>query len=81
MDKWQMQEKIEDKWLTRGMIALLVVSFLSGFIFGDIAHYMVPINAIIVFGFCFMMYKSELANKLFYSYEKPSRAKRKKKIK
>lgn len=81
MDKWEIQQKIKDKWFTRGMITLLVVSFLSGFIFGEIAHYMVPINAVIVLGFCFMMYKSELANKLLYSYEKPSRAKRKKKIK
>ena len=51
MNKWEIQEKIKDKWLTRGSIALLVVSFLSGFIFGDIAHYVVPMNAIIVFGF------------------------------
>ena len=77
MDKWEIQEKIKDKWYVRGFAAMCAISFLSGFFLGEIAHYMIPINGIIVFAFCFMMYKSELADKLLYSYEKRPKAKKK----
>lgn len=79
MDKWEIQHKIKDKWYLRGFTAMCIASFLSGFIFGEIAHYMIPINGAVIAAFCFVMYKSELANRLLYSYEKPSRKKRKKK--
>ena len=52
-----------------------------GFFFGDTAHYIIPISAAFVAGICYLMYKSELADKLLNNYEIQPRTKRKKKKK
>ncbi len=49
--------------------------------FGDTAHYIIPISAAFVAGICYLMYKSELADKLLNNYEIQPRTKRKKKKK
>ena len=81
MNKWEIQASIKDKWFVRGMMLLMIVSFLNGFFFGDTAHYIIPISAAFVAGICYLMYKSELADKLLYNYETQSKTKRKKKKK
>ena len=81
MNKWEIQATIKDKWFVRGMVLLMIVSFLNGFFFGDTAHYIIPISAAFVAGICYLMYKSELADKLLNNYEIQPRTKRKKKKK
>ena len=71
MNKFELQDKIKEKWVTRGLISQLPVGFLSGLL-SDVLNGVVIflVLGLIVLAFCFSMYKSELASALMWNTNK-----------
>ena len=80
MNKFELQAKIKDKWITRGLISQIPVGFLSGLL-SDVLNGVVIflVLGLIVLVFCFSMYKSELASSLMWSTNATKKKRKKRK--
>jgi hypothetical protein len=63
MTKYELAEKIKDKWFLRGFVAAGIGAFLSGLL-SDNSQVVSPISTVIIAALCFVTYKSELASAL-----------------
>ena len=80
MNKFELQDKIKEKWVTRGIISLIPVGLLTGLL-SDVLHPVVIflVLGLIVLAFCFSMYKSELASALMWSTNETKKKRKKRK--
>ena len=67
MNKFELQDKIKEKWVTRGIISMIPVFFLAGFLSNVLIGLILVLIAIAI---CFSMYKSELASELMLNTNK-----------
>ena len=70
MNKFELQDKIKEKWVTRGIISMMPVFFLAGFL-SDVLIGLILV--LITLAICFSMYKSELASALMWNTNKKKR--------
>ena len=70
MNKFELQDKIKEKWVTRGIISMIPVFFLAGFL-SDVLIGLILV--LITLAICFSMYKSELASALMWNTNKKKR--------
>jgi hypothetical protein len=70
MNKFELQDKIKEKWVTRGIISMIPVFFLAGFLSNVLIGL---ILVLITLAICFSMYKSELASALMWNTNKKKR--------
>jgi len=70
MNKFELQDKIKEKWVTRGIISMIPVFFLAGFL-SDVLIGLILL--LITLAICFSMYKSELASALMWNTNKKKR--------
>ena len=70
MNKFELQDKIKEKWVTRGIISMIPVFFLAGFLSNVLIGLILVLIAIAI---CFSMYKSELASALMWNTNKKKR--------
>ena len=64
MNKYEVQDRIKEKWITRGIISMIPVFFVAGFLSNFLIGLILVLIAIAI---CFSMYKSELASALMQS--------------
>ena len=76
MNKFELQDKIKDKWVTRGIISMMPVFFLAGFL-SDVLIGLILV--LITLAICFSMYKSELASALMWSTNETKKKRKKRK--
>ena len=67
MNKFELQDKIKEKWVTRGIISMIPVFLLAGFLSNVLIGL---ILVLITIAICFSMYKSELASALMWNINK-----------
>jgi len=67
MNKFELQDKIKEKWVTRGIISMIPVFLLAGFLSNVLIGL---ILVLITIAICFSMYKSELASELMLNTNK-----------
>ena len=67
MNKFELQDKIKEKWVTRGIISMIPVFLLAGFLSNVLIGLILVLIAIAI---CFSMYKSELASELMLNTNK-----------
>ena len=70
MNKFELQDKIKEKWVTRGIISMIPVFFLAGFL-SDVLIGLILV--LITLAICFSMYKSELASALMWNTNQKKR--------
>ena len=70
MNKFELQDKIKEKWVTRGIISMIPVFLLAGFLSNVLIGL---ILVLITIAICFSMYKSELASALMWNTNKKKR--------
>ena len=76
MNKFELQDKIKEKWVTRGIISMIPVFFLAGFL-SDVLIGLILV--LITLAICFSMYKSELASALMWSTNETKKKRKKRK--
>ena len=76
MNKFELQDKIKEKWVTRGIISMIPVFFLAGFLSNVLIGL---ILVLITLAICFSMYKSELASALMWSTNETKKKRKKRK--